>query len=58
MQNYAVTSLIGGSTPGSYSSDIFYMDHSGEFLDCVGTLHPLTPTIGNFVLNDGGTVSV
>ncbi|KAM5532450.1 hypothetical protein V8D89_013866 [Ganoderma adspersum] len=32
MQNYAVTSLIGGTTPGSHSPNIFYMDHSGNFV--------------------------
>ena len=30
MQNYGVTSLIGGVTPGNHSSDVFYMNHAGE----------------------------
>ena len=30
MQNYGVTSLIGGVTPGTHSSDVFYMNHAGE----------------------------
>ena len=30
MQNYGVPSLIGGVTPGTHSTDIFYMNHGGE----------------------------
>ena len=32
MQNYGVTSLIGGVTPGTHSTDIFYMNHAGELI--------------------------
>ncbi|PIL32642.1 hypothetical protein GSI_05346 [Ganoderma sinense ZZ0214-1] len=44
MQNYAVTSLIGGTTPGSYSSDIFYMDHGGQFVLNDGANNTLNST--------------
>ena len=30
MQNYGVTSLIGGVTPGNHFSDVFCMNHAGE----------------------------
>ncbi|KAM5536421.1 hypothetical protein V8D89_009857 [Ganoderma adspersum] len=47
MQNYGVTSLIGGVTPGTYSTDVFYMNHGGKFMlndaahSILNTTHPI-----------------
>ncbi|KAM5543975.1 hypothetical protein V8D89_002592 [Ganoderma adspersum] len=47
MQNYGVTSLIGGVTPGTHSSDVFYMNHAGKFMlndaahSVLNTTHPI-----------------
>ncbi|KAI1792321.1 hypothetical protein LXA43DRAFT_1093845 [Ganoderma leucocontextum] len=47
MQNYGVTSLIGGATPGSHFSDVFYMNHDGKFVlndaarSILNTTHPI-----------------
>ena len=32
MQNYGVSSLVGGVTPGAHFSDVFYMNHDGELV--------------------------
>ena len=37
MQNYGVSSLVGGVTPGAHFSDVFYMNHDGELVPISST---------------------
>ena len=65
---YTVSSLVGVSSPGSYSPDIYYMSGDGESIPklqqmlhhrCMLFAHSyllLASDLGRFVLNDAGTV--
>ena len=39
MQNYGITSLIGGITPGTHFTDVYYMNHDGEFPMSLDRIH-------------------